>query len=92
MAKTIRRNLALREYDIKSTPGGDPVVHSLKFIKINGELVFLPRAVACGLNVNMKENRLRGFLPIDEKGNKTGHPTPVNIDAMIEWNGKKIIL
>jgi len=92
MTETIRRNLALREYDIKTTPGGDQVVHSLKFIKKNGELVFFPRAIACGLNVNMKDNRLRGFLPIDEKGNKIGHPTSVNIDSIIQWNGKKIIL
>jgi len=92
MAETIRRNLALREYDIKSTPEGDQVVQSLKFIKKNGELVFFPRAVACGLGANMKDNRLRGFLPVDEKGDKTGHPTPVSIDALIEWNGKKIIL
>ena len=90
--KTIRRNLALREYDIKETPKGEQTVFSIKFIKKNGEIVFMPRAVACGLTANMKKNRLRGVIPIDNDGNKIGHPTPVNIDAIIQWNGKQIIL
>jgi hypothetical protein len=92
MVATIRRNLALREYDIKETPSGKQTVFSIKFIKNNGELVFIPRAVACGLSANMKENRLRGVLPVDAAGDSAGHPTPVNIDAMIEWNGLKVIL
>jgi hypothetical protein len=92
MSETIRRNLALREYDVKETPQGKQTVFSIKFIKNNGELVFMPRAVACGLTVNMKDNRLRGVLPTDAKGDSSGHPTPVNIDAIMEWNGKKIIL
>ena len=92
MAYTIRRNLALKEFDVKETPLGDQVFFSIKFIKKNGELVFMPRAVACGLNMDMKANRMRGVLPVDGKGNKTGHPTPINIDAITEWNGKKVIL
>ena len=92
MAETIRRNLALREYDVKETPGGKQTVFSIKFVKNNGELVFIPRAVACGLSQNMKDNHLRGVLPIDAKGDSSGHPTPVNIDAITEWNGKKVIL
>lgn len=92
MAETIRRNLMLREYDVKETPAGKQSVFSIKFVKNNGELVFIPRAVACGLSANMKENRLRGVLPIDAKGDSAGHPTPVNIDAIMEWNGKKVIL
>ena len=89
---TIRRNLVLREYDIKEYPDGSQVVFSLKFIKKNGELVFMPRAVACGLSQNMKKNRLRGFLPVDGQMNKTGHTTPVNINAIVEWNGKSVKL
>ena len=82
----------LREYDIKETPSGKQTTFSIKFVKINGELVFIPNAVACGLSVNMAKNRLRGVLPIDINGEKAGHPTPVNIDAIIEWNHKKVIL
>ena len=79
MATTIRRNLALKEYDIKETPEGIQVVFSIKFIKKDGELVFVPAAVACGLTANMKKNRLRGIMPVDNKGNRTGHPYPVSI-------------
>lgn len=92
MADSIRRNDALREYDIKETPQGRQVVFSIKFLKKNGELVFLPRAVASGLNMNMKENRMRGVVAIDDSGNKIGHIYPVNIDFIIEWNGKKIVM
>ncbi len=92
MATKIRRNLMLREYDIKETPQGKQTVFSIKFIKQNGEIIFMPRAVACGLTMNMGINRLRGVVPIDFSGNKISHPTPVNIDAIIEWNGMEVIL
>ena len=82
----------MREYDIKETPDGRQTVFSIKFVKTNGELVFMPRAVACGLSQNMKENRLRGVLPIDTEGKSIGHPTPVSIDGIKEWNGMKIIM
>ena len=92
MIEKIRRNLMLREYDIKETPAGKQTTFSIKFIKQNGEVVFMPRAVACGLTANMSKNGLRGVLAIDVQGNKIGHPTPVSIDAIIEWNGLEVIL
>ena len=92
MADKIRRNLMLREYDIKETPSGEQVTFSIKFIKKNGEIVFMPRAAACGLSANMKINNLRGVVSLDFKGNKIGHPTPVSIDGIVEWNGKQVIL
>lgn len=92
MPENIRRNLMLREYDLKETPGGKQVTFSIKFVKKNGELVFIPRAVACGLTANMKNNSIRGVLSIDLNGNKIGHPTPVSIDAILEWNNKKVVL
>lgn len=88
--KTIRRNLALKEYEIKETPCGKQVVFSVKFVKKNGELVFLPRAVAVGLNMNLKDNRMRGALPVDINDKASGHITPFHIDGIVEWNGKKI--
>jgi hypothetical protein len=81
---TIRRNLALKEYDIKETPRGDQVVFSIKFIKKNGERVFLPRAVASGLRMDLSKNRMRGVLPVDERGEKSGHVYPVRIDNIVE--------
>jgi hypothetical protein len=92
MADKIRRNLMLREYDVKETPGGKQTIFSIKFIKKNGEMVFIPRAVACGLTVNMSKNSLRGVISVDASGDKIGHPTPVSIDAIIEWNGMNVIL
>jgi len=92
MAETIRRSLVLQEYDIKETPQGEQTTFSIRFVKKNGEMVFIPKAVACGLPFNMKENRMRGVLPVDAEGNSTGHPTPVHIDAIVEWNHKKVVL
>jgi len=92
MADSIRRNYALREYDIKETPQGRQKTFSIKFLKKNGELVFLPKAVASGLSMNMKDNRMRGVVAIDDRGDKIGHVYPVNIDLIIEWNDKQIVL
>jgi hypothetical protein len=87
---TIRRNLALREFEVKETPNGKQVVFSIKFVKKDGELVFMPMAVAAGLKFNMKENRMRGVVPVDANGTACGHVTPVHIDGLIEWNGMKV--
>lgn len=92
MSDSIRRNVALREYDIKETPEGKQVVFSIKFIKKNGELVFLPKAVATGLPFSLKDNRMRGVVAVDNRGDKIGHPYPVNIDLIVEWNGKTVVL
>ena len=92
MVESIRRNIALREYDIKETPQGRQVVFSITFIKKNGEIVFLPRAVASGLPYSLKDNRMRGVVAVDKKGDKIGHVYPVNIDLIIEWNGKQIVM
>ena len=90
--ETIRRNLALKEYEVKETPQGKQVTFSIKFVKKNGELVFVPRAVAAGLKMDMKANRMRGILPVDQENMAAGHITPVHIDGIIEWNGKKVKL
>ncbi|MEI6677528.1 MAG: hypothetical protein WCL21_02910 [Mariniphaga sp.] len=89
---TIHRNLALKEYDIKETPEGKQVTFSIKFVKKNGELVFIPRAVAAGLRFNNYDHSMRGIRPVDSANNASGHVTPVHIDGLIEWNGKKIKL
>ena len=86
----IRRNLVLKQYEAKETPDGKQTVFSIKFVKKDGELVFMPHAVAAGLKMNMKENRMRGVLPVDENGNACGHVTPVNINSLIEYNGIKV--
>jgi len=91
-AETIRRNLAIKEYEIKETPESKQFTFSIKFVKKNGELVFIPHAIAAGLPFNGKDNRMRGILPVDNDYNASGHVTPVHIDGIIEWNGKKVRL
>lgn len=88
--ETIRRNLVLKEFEIRETPDGKQIVFSIKFVKKDGELVFIPLAVSTGLKMNMKENRMRGVLSVDENENACGHVTPVHIDALIEFNGLKV--
>ncbi|MGE4568552.1 MAG: hypothetical protein AB7C90_05120 [Bacteroidales bacterium] len=91
MSKILRVQV-LREMDIKETPYGKQVVFSIKFIKKNGEIVFLPRAVACGLRMNMSLTRFRGVLPVNDKGEPAGHVYPVNIDNIIEFNSNTVKL
>ena len=88
--ETIRRNLVLKELEIKESPEGKQIVFSIKFVKKDGELVFVPMAVAAGLKMNMKENRMRGALPVDSNNEGSGHITPFHIDGMVEWNSKKV--
>ena len=52
----------------------------------------MPQAYACGAGrMNMKEDQLRGVQPCNCKGNPEGHPYPVDIDLILEYNKKKII-
>ena len=92
MKGKIRRNLALKELDIKENPDGSARVFSIVFVTQSGNRVFLPRAVSTGLRHNMSIHRHRGILPVDSQGNKNGHVYPVNIDLIIELNSKEIVL
>lgn len=76
--QTIRRNLALKEYEEKETPEGKQVTFSIRFIKKNAEIVFIPRAVAAGPPFNGKDNRMRVVLPVDNENNASSHVTPVH--------------
>jgi len=78
--------------ELKHDPNGNPVIYSIKFIKANGEIVYLPKAISCGLRANMKANRLRGVMPVNKKAEQTEHIYPVNIDSIIEFNGLKVAI
>ena len=92
--KTIemRRTDVLKELDFTEDPRGNAVVFSIKFRTKKGELVYLPRAVAAGLRMDMAKNRMRGVQPVDEKGNRLGHPTPMSIERIVEFNGQKVFM
>ncbi len=88
----IKRAQVLREMEIKETPTGKQVTFSILFEKKNGELVFLPRAVAAGLRMNMKKNRFRGVVAVDKNGDNQSHVYPVHIDNIHEYNQNRVKL
>lgn len=92
MAKTIKRSEVLKLWDIKEDHKHNAVIFSVKFDKKNGERVFLPRAISCGLKASLKDNRMRAAQPVDNNGVKDGHPYPICIDHIIEFNGRRVSL
>lgn len=76
--------------DIRTNPDGSAIQFAIGFLKENGEYVFMPRAVSCGLNMNMKRNKYRGVRPIDAYGKTSGHPTPVHIDSILYFNHQTV--
>ncbi len=88
----IRRNLMLKEIDIKWLPNGTRYIFSIKFISKRGRIYFFPHAYACGLPYDLKEARQRGIQPCDEKGNAINHVYPVGIDTIIMFNQLEVIL
>jgi hypothetical protein len=89
---TIRRGSVLKQLDIKETRLGKPATFSISFCTSKGERVFLPRAMSIGLPWNLKNNRQRGILPVDQDFNKTGHVYPVSIDLILEFNNQEVVL
>lgn len=90
MDKTVRRSDVLHEMDVHEDSTGKCSYFSISFYKKDGELVLLPRARACGLNMDMEKNRVRGVQQIDANGNAVGHIYPVCIDNIREFNGKRV--
>lgn len=90
--KSIRRNLVLKELDIKESPDGTQKTFSVRFITQEGESVFIPVAVSCGVAGDMKANRMRGFQSVDDDLEPIGHPYPVLIDNIVEYENKTVIL
>ena len=89
----IRRNLMLKELDIKWLPPGNKRhTFSIKYVDKNGYLYFIPRAYACGLRMNMKANRMRGIQPCCDTDIPEGHPIPVGIDRIVQYNQMEVIL
>ena len=82
----------LAELDMAVKPDGKQNTFSVRFVKQNGESVFLLRAVKTGLKMNMKEQAMRGMRPVDKDMNAIGHIYPVWIWAITEFNGHKVSL
>lgn len=92
MVDTIRKNLVLKQMDVKETTDGKVVVFCIVFISKKGILVFFPRAIVTGLPYSVKINRRWGILPVNRDGNKTDHVHPVGSDNLIKFNSKEVIL
>lgn len=88
----IRRNMVLKEMDIRWLPNGNRNIFSIKFVDKKGKLRFIPQAYMRGLRYNVKDARQRGIQPCDCKGNAEGHVYPIGIDRIIMYNGMEVIL
>jgi len=62
---SIKLNRVLAELDMSIDTDGIQKTFSIRFIKRNGESIFLFRAVKCGLNMNLKKNAMRGVVPVN---------------------------
>ncbi|MFZ4414050.1 MAG: hypothetical protein ACOYOV_13280 [Bacteroidales bacterium] len=62
---TIRLSQVLNEMDMSVLPTGKQHSFSITFIKSNGESVFILRTIKTGLNMNLKQNAMRGIRPVD---------------------------
>ena len=88
----MKRHEVLHEIDIKELPDGKPKVFSIKFRTKKGELIYMPAAISTGLKMDMAKNRMRGVIPVGRDLEPVGHPTPVSIDLIVEFNGKKVYM
>jgi hypothetical protein len=92
MAKLIKRNMMLKEMDIRFLPSGKRSMFSIKFVTLRGELKYIARAYVTGLRYDVKAARQRGIQPCDGDGNPTDHVYPVGIDNVIMYNNMEVIL
>jgi len=88
---TIRLYKALDKWD-KIDKGNIDDAFSIEFIQKDGSLRYFKRAVKCGARFNLRDNEMRGAIPVDEDGNRIGHPTQFSIWRIVKFNGNKIVL
>lgn len=88
-------SISLREAlsDINSpTIKGKHNFFSIGFIQKDGTYTYVPKALKCGMRFKIKGSDMRGVLPVDSKGKAIGHPYPVSIFAIVDFNSKKLYL
>lgn len=88
----IRRNMMLKEMDIRFFQNGKRNIFSVKFVTKTGKLYFFPQAYVRGLPYNVQQARQRGIQPCDCAGRPEGHVFPVGIDLITQFNGMEVIL
>lgn len=89
----ITRKQVLDELDIRFLPDGRRRIFAIKFVTKEGKLLFFPQAYSCGAGrMDMSAERMRGIQPCDCKGNPEMHIYPVNINSIVGYNGRKVVL
>ncbi|GAB6122286.1 hypothetical protein [Dysgonomonas termitidis] len=88
----IRRNLMLKELDIRWLPNGKRNIFSIKYVDKSGKLRYIPQAYVRGLPYNVQDARQRGIQPCDCEGNAEGHVYPAGIDMIVMYNNMEVIL
>jgi hypothetical protein len=88
---TIRLYQVLDKWD-KIEKGNTDQSFSIEFVQKDGTLRYFKRAVKCGAKFNLRDNEMRGCIPVDEDGNRLAHPVQFGIRSMISFNGQKIVL
>jgi hypothetical protein len=91
-ATRIRRNLMLKEMDIRYLPNGRRHIYSVKFVDKSGKVRFIPQGYTRGLPYNVKDARQRGVQPCDCSGYPMYHVYPVGIDFILMYNNMEVIL
>ena len=91
-ATEIRRNMMLKELDIRWLPNGKRNTFSIKYVDKSGKLRYIPQAYVRGLPYNVKDARQRGIQPCDCGGNAEGHVYPAGIDVIVMFNGMEVML
>jgi hypothetical protein len=89
--ETIRLDEVLKEFDNKEK-GNVKDAFSIVIVLKSGERRKLNKAVKVGQGFSLKNHEMRGVLEVDENGKSKGHPTPVSIWAIPQYNDKKVIL
>lgn len=90
--ETVRRSQVLDELDIRVLPDGRKRVFSIKFVTKEGKLYYFPRAFSCGAGrMDQREYRMVGIRPCDCQGNPEGHVTPVVIDNILQFDGRRVV-
>ena len=87
--EAFKLSTVLSELDEKVLPDGTQKTFSIKFVKKNGELVYYPRCVSTGLNMNLKANAMRGVRLVDRSFDPLDHPSLIRSTYTCEHAHKR---
>ena len=83
-------NLVLADMDERTLPSGKTKTFSIRFCTSKGELVYLHRAISCGLRFDMKKHDYKAVQAVDALCRPSGHVYPVWIHSIFEYNDNSV--